>query len=564
MGADRDLTTRCDNRVHDVVLSSVPDRVLQCIDVVFSILGVPSADECGKNHIVSPLRPHCRWIVLLLVAASAVILWSAVVGADEKDAKIDPWVLDRLATAGEAEFLIILTEQADLSDVGALRTKHEKGRFVVDRLRDVADRTQPALVAEIRARGLDYRRFWVANMVWVRADPAAAAALAARGDVRRLSANPPVSFRGPVSAVPKLTPFAAPEINLLQIGATDFWAAGFTGQGVVIAGADTGYDWEHPALVNAYRGSNGMSATHDYNWHDAIHSGGGVCGADSPDPCDDNNHGTHTMGIMVGDDGGANQIGVAPGAQWIGCRNMDRGVGKPATYIECFQFFIAPTDLADENPMPEMAPDVINGSWSCPPSEGCTDPDVLRTVVENTRAAGIVVVQSAGNAGSSCSSVNTPAAIYEATLTVGAVDGNDNIASFSSRGPVAVDGSNRLKPDVSAPGVTIRSSIPGGGYATYSGTSMAAPHVAGLVALLISAQGCLESDPSAIQRHIRDTALPRTTTETCGGIAAGSVPNNTYGFGSVRAVLPSPSACTWIFGDGFDSGNTFRWTATVH
>ncbi|MDX2436498.1 MAG: S8 family serine peptidase [Acidobacteriota bacterium] len=512
---------------------------------------------------MSHLKTRCRLIVPLLVAALAVMLSSAVVCAEEQDAKIDPWVLDRLATTGEAEFLVILAEQADLGGIDALRTKREKGRFVLDRLRKVADRTQPAVVAEIQARGLDYRRFWVANMVWVRADAAAVAALAARDDVRRLSANPSVALRKPISPLPKLTPSAAPEVNLLQIGATGFWAAGFTGQGVVIGGADTGYDWEHPALVDTYRGSNGVSATHNYNWHDAIHSEGGVCGADSPEPCDDGAHGTHTMGIMVGDDGGANQVGVAPGARWIGCRNMDRGVGTPATYSECFQFFIAPTDLADENAMPEMAPDVVNGSWSCPPSEGCTDPDVLRTVVENTRAAGILVVQSAGNAGSSCSSVNTPAAIYEATLTVGAVDGSDNIAGFSSRGPVTVDGSNRLKPDVSAPGVAIRSSIPGGGYASYSGTSMAAPHVAGLVALLISAQGCLEGDPTAIERQIRDAALPRTTTQTCGGIAAGTVPNNTYGFGSVRAVVPSPSACNGIFGDGFESGNTSLWAATV-
>ena len=143
-----------------------------------------------------------------------------------------------------------------------------------------------------------------------------------------------------------------------------------------------------------------LARNHNYNWHDSIHSGGGSCGADSPAPCDDFGHGTHTMGTMVGDDGGTNKIGVAPRRKWIGCRNMDQGVGTPATYTECFQWFIAPTDLPNQNPDPSKAPHVINNSWGCPPSEGCTDPTVLQTVVENTRAAGIEVVVSAGNAGS--------------------------------------------------------------------------------------------------------------------------------------------------------------------
>ena len=509
------------------------------------------------------LNSICRYTAVLLTTSWAGLPLAAADDPEGPAAKVDPWVVNRIATAGEAEFLVVLTEQADLAGAAALGTKVEKGRFVVERLQDVAARTQPAVVAEIRARGLEYRRFWVANMVWARGDSTAIAALAARDDVRRVSANPVVAYRGPVSQALKMISTGTPEPSLQQIGATDFWAAGFTGQEVVVAGADTGYEWEHSALKNQYRGWNGVSATHDHSWHDAIHSGGGTCGADSPEPCDDNGHGTHTMGTMVGDDGGANQIGVAPGARWIGCRNMDQGAGTPATYIECFQFFIAPTDLAGDNPMPELAPDIVNGSWSCPPSEGCTDPDVLRTVVENARAAGIVVVQSAGNSGSGCSSVNTPAAIYKATLTVGAVDSQDNISSFSSRGPVTLDGSNRLKPDVSAPGVSIRSSIPGGGYASYNGTSMAAPHVAGLAALLISAQGCLAGDPRAIKQHIMDTALPRATTQTCGGIAAGEVPNNTYGFGSIRAVVPPPTVCTAIFSDGFESGSTSMWISTV-
>ena len=141
--------------------------------------------------------------------------------------------------------------------------------------------------------------------------------------------------------------------------------------------------WTHNALKPQYRGWNGSTADHNYNWHDSIHSGGGACGPNTQAPCDDNGHGTHTTGTTSGDDGAGNQIGVAPGAKWIGCRNMDQGNGTPATYTECFQFFIAPTDLNGQNPDPTLRPHVMNNSWGCPPSEGCA-PDTLRTIVENT------------------------------------------------------------------------------------------------------------------------------------------------------------------------------------
>ncbi|MDH3403751.1 MAG: S8 family serine peptidase, partial [Acidobacteriota bacterium] len=182
----------------------------------------------------------------------------------------------------------------------------------------------------------------------------------------------------------------------------------------------------------------------------------------------------------------------------------------------------------------------------------------MLTVVENVRAAGIVISQSAGNSGSSCSTIDTPAAIYEAAFTIGSVNNNDMISGFSSRGPVTVDGSNRLKPDVTAPGESIRSSVPPNGYSSSSGTSMSAPHVSGLVALLISAQPSLAGDPDALEQYIIDTAVPRTTTQNCGSIPGSEVPNNTYGYGAIRAVLPGP-----IFADGFESGDTSAWSATI-
>ena len=206
------------------------------------------------------------------------------------------------------------------------------------------------------------------------------------------------------------------EWGVQNVNAPAVWALGFTGQGLVVGNQDTGIRWTHNTLKPKYRGWNGVSANHNFNWHDSIHSGGGSCGPNNLAPCDDNGHGTHTAGTAVGDDGAGNQIGVAPGAKWIGCRNMDSGNGTPATYTECFQFFIAPTDLAGNNPNPALRPHVINNSWGCPVSEGCVTRAELETIVNNTEAAGIFVQASAGNSGPSCSTVADPPAIYSVFL----------------------------------------------------------------------------------------------------------------------------------------------------
>ncbi len=457
--------------------------------------------------------------------------------------KVDPWVLET-STQGDTEFLIFMTEQADVSGAARLTTKLEKGTYVLNKLNEVAQRTQPAVIAVLKKYGAEYRSYRVANLIWARGSQQVIRALAERADVARLYANPHVTLAeigepaSPLEASQPGSPSAPETIewNIIKVNAPQVWAAGFTGQGAVIGGQDTGYQWDHPALRNHYRGWNGTSVNHDYNWHDAIHSGTGYCGADSPAPCDVYGHGTHTMGTMVGDDGGTNKIGMAPGAKWIGCRNMDNGgTGSPDSYTECFDWFLAPYPIGGDPSQgdPSKAPDVISNSWTCPPSEGCSY-GTLNAIVNNVRAAGIVVVAAAGNSGSGCSTISDPPALYDASFTVGATDSSDNIAGFSSRGPVIIDGSNRQKPDISAPGVGVRSSVPGGSYTQMSGTSMATPHVAGLVGLLISAQPALRGQVDEIEALIERTALPRVDL-TCGGNPSG-IPNNTYGWGRIDAL----------------------------
>ncbi|MBZ0113225.1 MAG: S8 family serine peptidase, partial [Thermoanaerobaculia bacterium] len=484
--------------------------------------------------------------------------------------KSDPWILQELAGHDLVEALVVLEPQADLAPAAQLTGREAKLNFVFSALTETAARTQADLLADLARRGVEHRAFWIANMVWVRANAEDLSAIAGRLDVKRLAANPSVSQSSlwPERPQPEKGGDAPESIeaSLTHVGAPTLWGAGIHGEGIVVAGQDTGYDWDHPALLSHYRGFDGVTANHNYHWHDAIHSGGGSCGANSTQPCDDNSHGTHTMGTMVGDDGGSNQVGMAPGARWIGCRNMDQGDGTPATYSECFQFFLAPTDLNDLNPNPLLAPHVINNSWSCPPSEGCTDPTVMQTLVENVRAAGILVVVSATNNGSEfqCSRIEDPAAIYDASFTVGATNNSDAIASFSSRGPVTIDGSDRRKPDISAPGVSIRSSIPGGGYSSaFSGTSMAGPHVAGAAALLLQAASCLDGDVDAIEAALIEAALPLTTSQGCGGDTTTQVPNNTYGAGGLRVSLDFLDFCARLFLDGFESGSTDGWSAVV-
>ncbi|MEZ5466038.1 MAG: S8 family serine peptidase [Lysobacterales bacterium] len=462
-----------------------------------------------------------------------------------------------LEQSGKAEILVTLADQADIASLAEKHSGDDRLVSSVAALRARAAQSQAPLRAWLDKRGVKYRSFWVANFIALEADAGLIDKLAARRDVAiiELDSRMVVAPRAP-GPVREFKAVNAIEAGVNQINAPALWTMGFRGQNVLVAGQDTGYQWDHPALKNQYAGWNGTSASHDYTWHDAIHSSSGPCPGDSPAPCDDNNHGTHTMGTMVGDDGGSNQIGVAPGARWIACRNMDQGNGTPSTYSECFQWLLAPTDSAGNNPDPMRAPHVINNSWGCPPEEQCTTPDILRTVVENVRNAGILIVASAGNYGSGgCSTVRDPPAIYAASFSVGAIGGT-SMAGFSSRGPVLVDGSNRLKPDVVAPGVSVRSSVRGGGYASFnwSGTSMAGPHVAGVAALLMSVDPTLKRDPARMEALLRDTAVADiTTTENCGGTASpGTVPNNTFGYGRVDALSAARNGLGLLNRNGFE------------
>jgi len=409
--------------------------------------------------------------------------------------------------------------------------------------------------AWLDANAIPYRSYWIANVIEARLPRPALAALASQSDVLRIEQNTKIALPLPrVESAPR-----TPETiswGVSKIEAPAVCALGFNGQGVTVGTEDTGYQWDHPALQAHYRGWDGAAADHDYNWHDSIHdaAAGNPCGSDSPAPCDDAGHGTHTVGTMTGDDGATHQIGVAPGAKWIGCRNMDQGTGTPARYIECMQWMLAPTDLNGQNPNPDLAPDVLGNSWGCPTSEGCTVGDEIEAAVQSVVAGGILFVASAANDGPACETITTPPATYDASFVVGATDSGDHVASYSSRGPVTT--STLIRPDLAAPGSSVPSSYPPSTYQNLSGTSMASPHVTGTVALMMSINPALKGHPDQVAAILRATTVTQGITDPsnsgCGGLTMSDWPNYQAGYGRLDAYAAVVLADT-IFADGFEA-----------
>lgn len=464
--------------------------------------------------------------------------------------KIDPDVLKQFYQGGvkaeavsldEGEpitFLVILREKADLRAAARIENKTERKQAVYTALRETAERSQQGVLAVLQAEEaaghvVQHKTYFIVNALAVTGDLHALLTLAARPEVERIQANRMHSLPPAPKVEPAESDEDDPRWNITKVRADFVWGSfGVTGEGIIVANMDTGVDFQHPALRHKYRGYRPGGAEHNYNWFD-------VTGTYPIVPGDGHGHGTHTMGTIVGSEpDGSHAIGVAPGATWIAVKIFtDEGETTDAAILEGFQWILAPTDLFGANPDPFKAPDIVNNSWG---SENGADTTFLEAV-RAWRAAGILPVFSSGNEGPDTGTVGSPGSFPE-SFAVGATDIDNEIALFSSRGPSPW---GEIKPEAVAPGVDIYSSVPGGGYEQgWSGTSMAAPHVAGLAALLWHADRKY-NQPLGTQKNptltITDTEI--IIMQTALDLGA-SGPDNDYGWGlvdayqAVRTVIP--------------------------
>ena len=450
--------------------------------------------------------------------------------------KVDTNLIKQFKDQDQITFILKFKEQVDTNRVAieaaekakkqkktAASTELQVRSAIVSTLRNTAMETQTEVIdyleqAKLKGEVKSVQSFYVVNAIAVTATKDVMNKLATYPEVAKILPNETRQIITPIQPKVKTTTLnsSTVEWGVEKVGAPQVWDMGIDGTGIVVASIDSGVQWEHPALMEKYRGYNPANPNqpdHQLNWFDAV---GG-----KETPYDDNKHGTHTVGTMVGSEpDGSNQIGVAPGAKWIAVKAFSAGGdGKDVDLLEAGEWILAPKD-AEGNPHPELAPDVVNNSWGGSPGLD----EWYRPMVQNWRAANIFPVFAAGNNGSRGDGLIDSPANYPESFAVAATDHDNALAWFSSRGPGPYD---EIKPDVSAPGFNIRSSIPTNDYDLMSGTSMATPHITGVVALLKQANASLTIDQ--LEEILTSTAIALADSEFT------SSPNYGYGHGFVNA-----------------------------
>jgi len=437
---------------------------------------------------------------------------------------LSPELSARLQYVSHKEHISVIVHMADQADLNAAtqsiieRKKALQSRNVIRALQTTSTKTQKDLIAFLekeKAFGtvIDYTSFWIFNGLCLTASPEVIKKIALRNDIDIISEDLPI-----------LPPILHPSIslqpnpyytwNIERIRAPEVWDMGYDGSGVVVGILDTGVDYTHPDLAEKYRGG-------DNSWFDPF--------GEHDQPYDYDGHGTHVTGTIVGGNSIGKYIGVAPGVQWIAAR-LWNDAGEDANISEAhkiFQWFMDP----DGDPDTDDAPDIVNNSWSLDKLFNifpyCNTE--LRDDIHAWRMAGIIPVFSAGNAGPFFFTGDSPAN-YPETIAVGATDFFDITFLMSSRGPNNCNLS--IFPNISAPGVAILSSFTDSDYAYMSGTSLAAPHVVGTIALMLDVNPNLNFEE--IESTLKATAKPLGLFH----------PNNIYGWGrvdaleAVKAVIP--------------------------
>jgi uncharacterized repeat protein (TIGR01451 family) len=453
-----------------------------------------------------------RRIFFLLAIVAGLALFAggrpAITLADEPP--LAPELQQAIAAAQPNDMLAVivrLKDQANLAELAARpgpANRPERLKAVIDRLQNRAAAGQTALKGLIRAKQAQQRvsqatYFWIFNGLALTATPDVILEIARRPEVAAVSPDWAIAPPAPPPGG-DISVLGAAEPNLTLINVPAVWALGYTGQGIVVANMDTGVGYNsfsHPGLRAKWRGGSN-------SWYDPY-------GESPTTPSDLNGHGTWTMGVMIGDEDSGTAYGVAPGAQWVAVKIFPNTGSATASKIhQGFQWLLDP----DNNPITADAPHVVNNSWTW--FQGCNLE--FQADLQALRAAGIVPIFAAGN---SALSSHSPANYPEA-FAVGAVDNSNAIYANSSRGPSACDGT--VYPEVVAPGVGIHTSSLYGTFFNATGTSLAAPHVAGALALLLNAYPSLSTAQ-------QEAAL------LAGVVDLGTAgPDNTFGRGRIDAL----------------------------
>ena len=475
---------------------------------------------------------------LLVAAGAALTLCSAAALAGPGNDKLRADLPEVLAAAQDGELVpvtIIMRDQAEPWDINELRAmdKQTRREHVTGVLQQVAAETQVGVLSTLtQARqagsAQDVQSLWLANVVTAKVTAEVALQLAERNDVAYLNYDRPVGkdvfpTKPAIDMGDEGGISAAIECGVSVMNAPDAWNAGYTGAGVVVGVIDTGTCITHPDIANQLWTNAGEIPGNNIDddgngYTDDVHGWSFDGGGSNKNINDTNGHGSHTAGTVAGDGTQGTQAGMAPNAEIQTIKFWNSLSGEGAAW-NCIQYSLENGSSITSNSYGWLH------AWN-------PDRTTWRTICENAFAAGQIQVYAAGNEGSSygIDSVRTPGDVPD-MITVGATDCNMNIASFSSRGPTTwqnVSGYNdwpyppgKLKPTVSAPGVSTVSHSLCSGYVAFSGTSMATPHVAGCVALMLEANPNL--DHYEVKQILKDTSIDR----------GASGPDNSYGAGFV-------------------------------
>jgi len=474
--------------------------------------------------------------LLIFVALLGLAKHDSVMAAQDEGSKIEGLLLDRFTTDGNADFIVRFTEQPDLSAAYAMDWK-ARGEFVYNTLLETATRSQANAIAILNGSGYKNQTLIGGNDLYVwGGNLAVANELAALPEVYFIRATrtyyiDPVVVTKPLENISWVGDFlayntlttvgnstdATTDWGITDTKADQAWLLGARGGGIKVANIDTGVQWNHPALVNQFAcpGDPGNANC----WRDPSN----ICPGGTA--CDNAGHGTHTMGTMIAkDDPALTYIaGMAPDATWIACKGCESSSCSDFALTTCATWILAP------NGNPDLRPNVVNNSWG-----GGGGDAWYQAYVQNWVTAGIFPAFSAGNSGSGCSTLGSPGD-YQESFGSAAHDTGRNAAGFSSRGPSAFGHDPYTKPNISAPGVNICSTVPTNAWSCgYSGTSMASPHTAGAVAQLYScAPGLIGQVDATFQALQNSTDTPAAG--NCGAPPDGQG-NYTFGYGYLDAL----------------------------